>query len=170
MYCSSNSFQFRTIVLEQLGFQPIKKANCLLYQNPEFPKSGSYRLYQREGFYDFGLLTIQYKKRLEFNLTIPIRYCVLVLYMMEQRDFSWNINLFLRYAFRIFSIRKRNKRKTNVDPGQHFQGAEITIYPNFFEEIQMRFSNFSILEYFFRKSYLLLPSIRSVSSFISNDT
>ena len=94
MYCSSNSFQFRTIVLEQLGFQPIKKANCLLYQNPEFPDRIVY--IKERGFTILGLLTIQYKKRLEFNLTIPIRYCVLVLYMMEQRDFSWNINLFLR--------------------------------------------------------------------------
>lgn len=160
MYCSSNSFQFRTIVLEQLGFQPIKKANCLLYQNPEFPKSGSYRLYQREGFYDFGIAdyTVQKAFGIQFDHSNPllrfgIVYDGTTRFQLEHQP----VSSFMPSAFLV--LEKEIKGKQVWIPGQHFQGAEITIYPNFFEEIQMRFSNFSILEYFLENhTYYYLPS------------
>ena len=68
MYFSSNP-QFRTIVLK-IGISLDSKESLFTVPESGSSENGSYRLYQREGFYEFELQIIQLHSHLRFSLTV----------------------------------------------------------------------------------------------------
>lgn len=166
MYFSSNPQQFRTIVLKNLGFQGIQRNHYVLYQNQDHPENGSYRLYQREGFYEFGIAdyTVTQPFEIQFDSQEPVmRFGVMnegtTSFQMDQQPAS----SFIPSAFLVWEDNIRGVQKW--EKGQHFQGAEITVYPAFFEEIAERFHDFVIRDYFIpNHTYHYLPA--GILSFI----
>lgn len=160
MYFSGSPQQFRNIILENLGFQAVEKDNYLLYQNRKHPENGYYRLYQRKGFYDFGIAdyTISQDFEIQFNNREPImRFGVVnegtTSFQMDHEP----VSSFMPSAFFVLETEQRGRQKW--EKGQHFQGAEITIYPAFLEEIVRRFHNFSASDYFIpNHTYHYLPA------------
>ncbi|MSS64724.1 helix-turn-helix transcriptional regulator [Velocimicrobium porci] len=160
MYFSNQPKEFRNIILKELGFQPTKKKNYILYENKFHPEYGFYRLYERTGFYDFGVAdyTIPQGFEIQFNNSNPILrlgivYDGITSYQLEKQP----VSSFMPSTFLVFE--KGICGKQLWKKGQHFYGAEITIYPAFFEELSNRFSNFSIFNYFIEnQTYYYLPS------------
>ena len=61
--------QFRETVLTELKFLPNSEKYCTLYTDPNTPKNGYFLLYERPGYYDFGIAdyTIDHPFSIQFN-------------------------------------------------------------------------------------------------------
>lgn len=160
MYFSDSPKQFRSILLKELHFHAINQENYICYQNPEFPEDGFYHLYQREGFYDFGIAnyTIDHAFSIQFNNTEPILrfgivYDGVTRFQLEHQS----VSSFMPSPFLVLEKEIRGKQTWRA--GQHFHGAEITLYPAFFEKLAGQFSDFHPLDYFIENhTYHYLPA------------
>ncbi len=146
MYHSENPNEFRRIMLRELDFQAIEKENYTLYENP---KNGFFHLYTKPGFYDFGIAdyTIPRSFVVQFNTPEPfLRFGIVyegkTRFQLERQPVS-------SFESSAFLVLERNlKGRQAWKPGDHFYGAEFTIYPAFLREIAVRFPDFNPLEQF----------------------
>lgn len=160
MYFSNSPEKFRNIILKELGFQPTKRNNYILYTNKSHPEYGFYHFYERKGFYEFGVAdyTVPHGFEIRFDNSDPILRFGIVYdgttrYQLEKQP----VSSFMPSTFLV--LEKNIRGKQLWKSGQHFHGAEVTIYPAFFEELSYKFSNFSISDYFIENhTYYYLPS------------
>ena len=128
--------EFQDAVLSKMTFSPYHNKNCIIYKNEDNPELGYFIKYSRDGYYDFviGAYTIPDDFSLSFNHKEElIRFGTV--YFGETRFEIDNspISSFSPSSF--FVIEKRIKGKQSWRKGQHFHGAEITIYKKYFDEI-----------------------------------
>ena len=74
MYFSNHPEQFRSIILNEIGFVPEQRKHYVSYQNPGNPEAGLYHHYERRGFYTFGIgeYTIEKSFGIQFDNKEPL--------------------------------------------------------------------------------------------------
>ena len=159
MHFVQNSFEFREIIFAELGFLPTVYKYYTLYQNPEKPENGHYLLYERKGYYDFGIAnyTIDHPFSIQFNnqdslIRFGTVYEGTTKFQLENQP----VSSFSPSSF--FVIEKGIKGKQLWKHGQHFYGAEISIHKKYLEEIVSPLFPFDFLSPFLENyTYHYLP-------------
>ena len=140
----SNSVDvFQKFVLDKMTFSKFENDNFSIYKNPSKPELGHFIKYGREGYFDFGIgdYTISEDFSLSFDHSEEIMRFGTV-YMGETNFKIENnpISSFSPSSF--FVVEKEIKGTQTWKKGQHFHGAEITIYKKYFDEfIRPNFNN-----------------------------
>lgn len=127
---------FQNAVLHNMTFKTFKTEDYTIYKNINNPKLGYFIKYSRKGYYDFGI----------GDYTIPSDFSISFKHNEELMKFGTvysgetnfeiednAISSFSPSSF--FVIEKNIKGKQSWKKGQHFHGAEITIYKKFFDEV-----------------------------------
>ncbi|MDU2671702.1 MAG: AraC family transcriptional regulator [Clostridium sp.] len=128
--------EFQNAVLTKMTFSPYHNENCTIYKNENNPELGYFIKYSRDGYYDFGIgdYTIPSDFSLSFNHKEElIRFGTVYLGKTEFEIDDSPISSFGPSSF--FVVEKGIKGKQSWKKGQHFHGAEITIYKKYFDEI-----------------------------------
>ena len=135
MICKTTK-EFQNKVLEYMTFTPHPMGHYTIYKNKEKPKLGFFIKYSREGYYDFGigdytipsnfLLSFDHKEEL-------IRFGTVY---KGETNFQIEDSPLSSFSPSSFFVAERDlKGKQAWKKGQHFHGAEITIYKKYFDEI-----------------------------------
>ena len=128
--------QFRETVLTELKFLPNSEKYCTLYTDPNTPKNGYFLLYERPGYYDFGIAdyTIDHPFSIQFNNPQRlVRFGTVYKGTTEFQLDNEPVSSFKPSSF--FVVEQGLKGKQTWSTGQHFHGAEITIYEDYFTDI-----------------------------------
>ena len=166
--------EFQNKVLENMTFSPYFKSNYTLYMNKKRTDLGYFIKYSREGYYDFGIgdYTIPSNFSLSFDHNeVLMRFGTVFSGETKFKIENNPISSFSPSSF--FVIEKGLKGTQSWKKGQHFHGAEITIYKKYFDEIiSPNFPNILVLNDFppnFTYRYLpleiasIIQSLRSLS-------
>lgn len=128
--------EFQDTVLKKITFSAYPKENYTLYKNEEKPELGYFIKYTREGYYDFGIgdYTIPSNFSLIFNHEEQlIRFGTVY---TGETSFEIENNPVSSFSPSSFFVAEENlKGKQSWKKGQHFHGAEITIYKKYLDEI-----------------------------------
>ena len=165
MICKTTK-EFQNRVLDKMTFSEYPMENFTIYKNEDRPDLGYFIKYSREGYYDFGIgdYTIPSNFSLSFDHTEELMRFGTV-YTGETKFKIENnpISSFSPSSF--FVVEKGLKGKQAWTKGQHFHGAEITIYKKYFDEVikpnfpnTIDFDNF-IVNYTYRYLPLEISSI-----------
>lgn len=128
--------EFNNEVLNKITFSPFPTSNCTVYKNENRPELGYFIKYTRKGYYDFGV----------GNYTIPSNFTISFNHKEKlmrfgtvyngETEFQIENNPFSSFSpSSFFVIEKEIKGKQVWEKGQHFHGAEITIYKKYFDEV-----------------------------------
>lgn len=165
MVCKTTK-EFQNMVLEKITFSEYPMENCTIYKNEDRPELGYFIKYSREGYYDFGIG--DYTIPLNFSLAFDHKEELMrfgTVYTGETKFKIENnpVSSFSPSSF--FVVEKGLKGKQSWTEGQHFHGAEITIYKKYFDEVikpsfpkTIGFDNF-IVNYTYRYLPLEIASI-----------
>lgn len=127
---------FQDIVLNKLTFTPYQAENCTIYKNENKPELGYFIKYSREGYYDFGIgdytIPIDFSISFDHNEQL-MRFGTVYTGETEFKIENNPVSSFTPSSF--FVTETKLKGKQNWKKGQHFHGAEITIYKKYFDEI-----------------------------------
>lgn len=132
---------FQNKVLKKMTFSAYPKENYILYTNKKQKDLGYFIKYSRNGYYDFGIgdYTIPTDFSLYFEHSEELIRFGTVYSGETQFEIENNpISSFTPSSF--FVNEKDLKGKQSWKKGQHFHGAEITIYKKYFDEVIL--SNF----------------------------
>lgn len=154
MICKTTK-DFQDSFLNKMTFSDYKKNNYILYTNKKHKEFGYLIKYSREGYYDFGIgdYTIPSDFSISFEHNEELIKFGTVYTGETQFEIEDNpISSFTPSSF--FVSEKGLKGKQSWKKGQHFHGAEITIYKKYFDEVIL--SNF--------------PNALDFHSFITNYT
>ena len=127
---------FQNNVLKKMTFSAYPKENYILYTNKKQKDLGYFIKYSRNGYYDFGIgdYTIPTDFSLYFEHSEELIRFGTVYSGETQFEIENNpISSFTPSSF--FVNEKDLKGKQSWKKGQHFHGAEITIYKKYFDEI-----------------------------------
>lgn len=157
----SDPLKFRQSILDELGFQGTAEKNYTLYRNPDSSQSGSLHLYQREGLYDFGIAdyTITHPFTKQFHNPMQLlRFGIVNDGTTRFRIGTQPVSSFMPSSFLV--LENNIKGEQSWKSGQHFKGAEFTIYPGFIEQLKERFPLIrDIRDYFIENhTYYYLPA------------
>lgn len=133
---SKSTIEFQNKVLDKITFSPHKMKDYVLYKNEDRPELGYFIKYSREGCYDFGIgdYTIPSNFSLSFSHDEElIRFGTVYTGETEFAIEDNPVSSFTPSSF--FVAEKKLSGKQVWKKGQHFHGAEITIYKKYFEEI-----------------------------------
>lgn len=133
---SKTAKEFQNTVLNKMTFTPYPTENYTLYKNENMPELGYFLKYSREGYYDFGVgdYTIGSNFSLSFDHKEELmRFGTMYTGETEFEIEDNPISSFSPSSF--FVIEKNLKGKQRWKKGQHFHGAEITIYKKYFDEV-----------------------------------
>lgn len=125
----TSSREFKEAVLTELQFVPTKQKNCTLYQNPNRPEDGHLLSYERPGYYGFGIadFTVPHAFKLAFdNPEQLIRFGTVYKGSTNFKLEDKPVSSFKPSSF--FVIEKDIKGQQAWVRGEHYHGAEITIY------------------------------------------
>lgn len=135
MICKTTK-DFQNKVLNKITFTPHPIGNYTIYKNEERPELGYFIKYEREGYYNFGI----------GDYTIPSNFTVSFDHNEELMRFGTvytgetkfkiensPISSFSPSSF--FVAEKGLKGQQAWKKGQHFHGAEVTIYKKYFDEV-----------------------------------
>lgn len=128
--------EFQNKVLNKITFSPFEMKNYTIYKNENKPELGYFIKYKREGYYDFGVgdYTIPSNFSLSFNHKEELMRFGTVYSGETEFEIENNpISSFSPSSF--FVVEKNLKGKQVWKKGQHFHGAEITIYKKYFDDI-----------------------------------
>ncbi|MGG7214953.1 helix-turn-helix domain-containing protein [Clostridium nigeriense] len=165
MVCKTTK-EFQNMVLEKITFSEYPMENCTIYKNEDRPELGYFIKYSREGYYDFGIG--DYTIPLNFSLAFDHKEELMrfgTVYTGETKFKIENnpVSSFSPSSF--FVVEKGLRGKQSWTEGQHFHGAEITIYKKYFDEVikpsfpkTIGFDNF-IVNYTYRYLPLEIASI-----------
>lgn len=165
MVCKTTK-EFQNMVLEKITFSEYPMENCTIYKNEDKPELGYFIKYSREGYYDFGIG--DYTIPLNFSLAFDHKEELMrfgTVYTGETKFKIENnpVSSFSPSSF--FVVEKGLRGKQSWTEGQHFHGAEITIYKKYFDEVikpsfpkTIGFDNF-IVNYTYRYLPLEIASI-----------
>lgn len=133
---SKTTKEFQNKVLNKLTFKPYYKKNCIIYKNEDKPELGYFIKYSRKGYYDFGIG--DYTIPLDFSLSFEHNEELLRFGTVYNGETNFklennNISQFTPSSF--FVAEKSLKGTQSWQKGQHFHGAEITIYKKYFNRI-----------------------------------
>lgn len=131
-----SSEEFREAVIEQLNFQSIQEKYCKIFKDPHLPENGYFLLYERPGFYDFGIADYTIPKCFSLSFNNPqrlVRFGTVYKGTTEFQIDNEPISSFKPSSF--FVVEKDLKGKQHWTTGQHFHGAEITIYEDYFNQV-----------------------------------
>ncbi|MDU3582882.1 MULTISPECIES: AraC family transcriptional regulator [Clostridium] len=135
MICKTTN-DFQNQVLKEITFSPYRMKNCIIYKNENKPELGYFIKYTRKKYYDFGIgdYTISSNFTLNFNHNEElIRFGTVYTGETEFEIENSSVSSFSPSSF--FVAEKSLKGKQVWKKGQHFHGAEITIYKKYFDEI-----------------------------------
>lgn len=166
---SKTTNEFQREVLNKMTFTAHPKENHTLYKNEDKPDLGYFIKYSREGYYDFGIgdysiasnftLCFEHKEELMRFGTVYIGETA---FKIDNNP----VSSFTPSSF--FVVEKEIKGQQAWKKGQHFHGAEITIYKKYFDEIiKPNFSNTINFDNFisnFTYRYLPLEIISIIQS------
>jgi len=134
VYASTREFQKK--VLEKMTFSPYPLENYTIYKNERKPELGYFIKYSREGYYDFGIgdytipedfsLNFEHKEEL-------IRFGTVYTGKTKFKIENNPVSSFSPSSF--FVVERGIKGSQSWKKGQHFHGAEITIYKKYFDEV-----------------------------------
>lgn len=156
---SRNPDEFRRAMLQQLAMEAISPAPGLTVYHGQ---SGFLRIYGRPGLYEFGVA--DYTIEQPFSIAFESRGHLLrfgALYDGETRfalqgagDNTFSPSVFVTHEHNLQGIQ-------GWETGQHYCGAEFTVYPAFFEELDQRYGGCGVADLFERLSanhnYRYLP-------------
>ena len=131
--------EFQNNVLKKMTFTAYPKDNYILYTNENKKNLGYFIKYTREGYYDFGIgdYTIPNDFSISFEHNEELIKFGTVYSGETQFEIENNpISSFTQSSF--FVNEKGSKGKQSWKKGQHFHGAEITIYKKYFDEIILK--------------------------------
>lgn len=173
---SKTTKDFQNEILSKMTFSPYKTENYTLYKNENRPELGYFIKYSRDGYYDFGIG--DYTIANDFSLCFDhqeelMRFGTVYIGETEFEIENNPISSFSPSSF--FVVEKQVKGRQTWKKGQHFHGAEITIYKKYFEDIikpnfpkSIDFDNF-VTNYTYRYLPLevasIIQSLRSMSEF-----
>lgn len=135
MICKTTK-EFQDMVLEKITFSPYAEENYTIYKNKDKPELGYFIKYSREGYYDFGIgdYTIPSNFSLKFNHQEKlIRFGTVYTGETTFEIENCPVSSFSPSSF--FVSEECIQGKQTWEKGQHFHGAEITIYKRYFDEI-----------------------------------
>ncbi|WP_418222813.1 helix-turn-helix domain-containing protein [Clostridium isatidis] len=133
---SKSSSEFQKYVLDKMTFSAFSEKNCIIYKNPSRPELGYFIKYSREGYYDFGIgdYTIPEDFSLSFDHKDElIRFGTVYKGITKFKIENNPVSSFTPSSF--FVVEKGIKGKQIWKKGQHFHGAEISIYKKYFDEV-----------------------------------
>lgn len=127
--------EFQNKVLNKMTFTPYESENYIIYKNENRPELGYFIKYSREGYYDFGIG--DYTIPADFSISFDhnehlMRFGTVYTGETEFEIENNPISSFSPSSF--FVAEKEIKGKQTWRKGQHFHGAEITIYKKYFDE------------------------------------
>lgn len=128
--------EFQQKILSNMTFTPFVMDNCTIYKNKERSELGYFIKYSREGYYEFGVGDYTIPK--DFSLAFDHKEELMrfgTVYTGETTFIIEN-NPVSSFSPSSFFISERGlKGEQAWKKGQHFHGAEITIYKKYFDEI-----------------------------------
>ena len=133
---SKTTKEFQNEVLNKMTFTPFKLENYTIYKNENRPELGYFIKYSREDYYEFeiGDYTICNDFSISFEHNEHLMRFGTVYTGETQFEIEDNpISSFSPSSF--FVSEKGIKGTQRWKKGQHFHGAEITIYKKYFDEI-----------------------------------
>lgn len=161
--------QFRHTLLTQLNFIKKEDRYYSLYQNPNAKEQGHLLLYERPGYYYFAIAnyTIPHAFSIHFNnpkrlIRLGTVYKGITQFQLENKP----VSSFTPSSF--FVVEKDLIGTQTWHPGQHFQGAEITIYEEYFNEVIAPLLNTDINFEAFTQNYTYHCLPLEVMSIIQN--
>lgn len=128
--------EFRETVLSELNFTGTKEKYCTLYQNKKNPQNGFFLLYERPNYYEFGIADYTIDHSFTIHFDNPQRLVRLGTVYKGTTEFQLDnapVSSFKPSSF--FVVEQDLKGKQTWHQGQHFHGAEITIYEAYFNEV-----------------------------------
>lgn len=131
-----SSEEFKSAVLNKLGFNEIKKENYTLYTNKNNPELGYLISYSREGYYNLGIADYTISENFSLSFANPehlMRFGLVYKGITEFKIENNPVSSFTPSSF--FVIEKDLKGHQKWKKGQHYHGTEITIYEKYFTEI-----------------------------------
>lgn len=133
---SKTTKDFQNRVLNKMTFTPYETENYTIYKNENKPELGYFIKYSREGYYDFGIgdytIPSDFSISFEHNEHL-MRFGTVYTGETEFEIENNPISSFSPSSF--FVVEKEIKGKQSWKKGQHYHGAEITIYKRYFDEI-----------------------------------
>ena len=133
---SKTTKDFQTTVLNKMTFKPYKTKNYTIYKNENNPELGHFIKYTREGYYDFGIG--DYTVPTDFSISFDHNEEIMRFGTVYTGETAFEIednpvSSFSPSSF--FVVEKTIQGKQFWKKGQHFHGAEITIYKKYFDEV-----------------------------------
>ena len=128
--------EFQNRVLNKITFSPFEMKNYTIYKNENKPELGYFIKYKRAGYYDFGVgdYTIPSNFSLSFNHKEELMRFGTV--YSGETEFEIENNPVSSFTPSSFFVVEKNLKGSQVwKKGQHFHGAEITIYKKYFDDI-----------------------------------
>ena len=161
--------EFQEMVLNKMTFTSFPTENYTLYKNAHRPDLGHFIKYSREGYYDFGIGDYTIAK--DFSLSFDhkeefIRFGTVYTGETKFKIENNPVSSFTPSSF--FIVEKGLKGSQLWKKGQHFHGAEITIYKKYFDEIiNPNFKNtIDLSNFIYNYTYRYLPL--EIASIIQN--
>ena len=133
---SKTTKDFQATVLNKMTFKPYETKNYTIYKNENNPELGHFIKYTREGYYDFGIG--DYTVPTDFSISFDHNEEIMRFGTVYTGETAFEIednpvSSFSPSSF--FVVEKTIQGKQFWKKGQHFHGAEITIYKKYFDEV-----------------------------------
>ena len=133
---SKTTKDFQATVLNKMTFKPYETKNYTIYKNENNPELGHFIKYSREEYYDFGIG--DYTIPADFSISFDHNEEIMRFGIVYTGETSFEIednpvSSFTPSSF--FVVEKTIQGKQFWKKGQHFHGAEITIYKKYFDEV-----------------------------------
>ena len=133
---SKTTKDFQATVLNKMTFKPYETKNYTIYKNENNPELGHFIKYSREEYYDFGIG--DYTIPADFSISFDHNEEIMRFGTVYTGETSFEIednpvSSFTPSSF--FAVEKTIQGKQFWKKGQHFHGAEITIYKKYFDEV-----------------------------------
>ena len=133
---SKTTKDFQATVLNKMTFKPYETKNYTIYKNENNPELGQFIKYSREEYYDFGIG--DYTIPADFSISFDHNEEIMRFGTVYTGETSFEIednpvSSFTPSSF--FVVEKTIQGKQFWKKGQHFHGAEITIYKKYFDEV-----------------------------------
>lgn len=128
--------EFQNNFLSKMTFSPYNMGNFTIYKNKQKPELGFFIKYTRKDYYDFGIgdYTIPSDFSLSFNHKKELmRFGTVYKGETKFKIENCPVSSFSPSSF--FVVENEIKGEQVWKKGQHFHGAEFTIYKKYFDEV-----------------------------------
>lgn len=155
-----SSKQFKSYIVEKIGFDKYYNENYTLYTNKSNPEAGYLISYSRGNYYNLNIADYTIPKNFSLTFDNPehlMRFGLVYKGTTEFKLGNSPTSSFSPSSF--FVIEKDIKGQQFWKKGQHFHGTELTIHERYFKEvIQPYFPNVFDFDKFSKNyTYIYLP-------------